>query len=321
MVVAGNLFHPEPGVDLAEHIDRTFAALPSLRLELERFCAIESHRLFVLPGSDDVALRDDDDAQSRLRALGISVASDLVLQVATAGGVQDLAVAAGTYDLDVDPVNRNDVADADRLEDPFAIERFVASRTLYRRLAAWLWLPLIAFAAIDLWSLFATLADHFSEHHYRVHVLRTSNFWVNLFVILVLIAIAETIVAALAGLLVRRRFEHKAHGRTEELSEPLALTLVGGVDAVEFARRVVERGGAGAVVGGTPSAALAFLDKGVCAAPGPSRTIIVERRGRFGLPPVFSSKDRVGVHRDRGREHGAGTTLLGRDAADVVARS
>jgi lysylphosphatidylglycerol synthetase-like protein (DUF2156 family) len=295
VVVAGNLFYPEPGVDLAEHIDRTFEALPSLRHELQRFCATDSHRLFVLPGCDDLALRDHDGAQSRLLALGIDVASDLVLQVATASGVQDLAVAAGSYDLDVKPVNRNDVADADRLEDPSAMERFVASRTLYRRLAAWLWLPLIAFVGIDLWSLFATLADHFTEHHYRVHVLHTSNFWVNLFVILVLIAIAETIVAALAGLLVRRRFEHKAHGRTEELAEPLALTHVGGVDAVEFARRVVERGGAGAVVGGTPSAALAFLDKGVCAAPGPSRTIIVERRGRFGLPPIFSSKDRVGV--------------------------
>jgi lysylphosphatidylglycerol synthetase-like protein (DUF2156 family) len=295
VVIAGNLFHPDPSADLAQHIDATFEALPSVRDAFQRFCAIESRRLFVLPGSDDIDLRDDEGAQSRLQALGICMASDLVLQVATAGGVQDLAVAAGTYDLDVHPVNRKDVADADRLEDPFALERFVASRTLYRRLAAWLWLPLIAFAAIDLWSLFATLADHFSQRHYRVHVLQTSNFWVNLFVILVLIAIAETIVAALAGLLVRRRFEHRAHGRSEELAEPLALTHVGGVDALEFARRVVERGGAGAVVGGAPSAALAFLDKGVCAAPGPSRTLIVERRGRFGLPPVFSSMDRLGV--------------------------
>ncbi|HWD95551.1 MAG TPA: phosphatidylglycerol lysyltransferase domain-containing protein, partial [Acidimicrobiales bacterium] len=174
-------------------------------------------------------------------------------------------------------------------------ERFVASRTLYRRLAAWLWLPLIAFVAIDLWSLFATLADHLTKRHYRVHLLHTNNFWVNLFVILMLIGIAETIVAALAGLLVRRRFERKAHGHMEELSEPLALTNVGGVAALEIARRVLERGGAGAVVGGTPSAALAFLDKGVCASPGPSRTLIVERRGRFGLPPIFSSMDRFGV--------------------------
>jgi lysylphosphatidylglycerol synthetase-like protein (DUF2156 family) len=295
VVVAGNLFHPDHTSDLATHIEATFEALPVVREALRNFCATESHRFFVLPGCDDIDLRDHDRAQTLLQELGICVASDLVLQIATASGVRDVAVAAGTYDLDVDPVNRKDLADADRLQDPAAIKRFVASRTLYRRLVAWLWLPLIAFVAIDLWSLFATLEDHFTQHHYRIHLLRTHNFWVNLFVILVLIAIAETIVAALAGVLVRRRFEHTAGGNLEELAEPLTLTKVGGVDALEFARRVVERGGAGGVVGGTPSSALAFLDDGVCAAPGPSRTVIVERRGKFGLPPVFSSMDRLGV--------------------------
>jgi lysylphosphatidylglycerol synthetase-like protein (DUF2156 family) len=33
----------------------------------------------------------------------------------------------------------------------------------------------------------------------------------------------------------------------------------------------------------------------VCAAPGPSRTVVVERRGRLGLPPVFTAVDRLGV--------------------------
>jgi lysylphosphatidylglycerol synthetase-like protein (DUF2156 family) len=295
VVVAGNLFHPDATADLAKHIEATFEALPAMREALRGFCATDSHRLFLLPGSDDIDLRTHDRAQDLLNELGICVANDLVLQIATASGVRDVAVAAGTYDLNLDPVNRKDLADADRLEDPPAIKRFVASRTLYRRLIAWLWLPLIAFVAIDLWSLFATLADHFSRRHYRIHMLRTHNFWVNLFIILILIAVAETIVAALAGVLVRRRFEHKARGNVEELAEPLTLTTVAGVDALEFARRVVERGGAGAVIGGTPSSALAFLDDGVCAAPGPSRTIIVERRGKFGLPPVFSSMDRVGV--------------------------
>jgi len=42
------------------------------------------------------------------------------------------AVASGTYDLDVTPVDPNDRSDADRLEDPQALERFVASRVLYR---------------------------------------------------------------------------------------------------------------------------------------------------------------------------------------------
>ncbi|MGA7835820.1 MAG: phosphatidylglycerol lysyltransferase domain-containing protein [Acidimicrobiales bacterium] len=295
VVVAGNLFYPDSTADLAKHIEATLAALPSVRDGLRQFCAVENHRLFVLPGCDDFELRDHDRAQELLRRLGICVASDLVLQIATAGGVRDLAVAAGTYDLDVEPVKSRDRSDADRLEDPPAIERFVASRTLYRRLGAWLWLPVIAFGAIDLWSLFATLANHFARHHYRVHLLHTRNFWVNLFVILVLIALAETVVAAFAGLLVRLRFTRASHGATEALFEPLAFTKVDGVDALEFARRIVERGGAGAVMGGTPSSVLAFLDNGVAAAPGPSRTVIVEQRGRFGLPPVFASTDRLGV--------------------------
>jgi lysylphosphatidylglycerol synthetase-like protein (DUF2156 family) len=64
---------------------------------------------------------------------------------------------------------------------------------------------------------------------------------------------------------------------------------------MEFARRNAERLGAGAVIGGAPRPALAFLDRGVCATPGPSRTVVVERRGRFGLPPVFSSVERLGI--------------------------
>ena len=77
---------------------------------------------------------------------------------------------------------------------------------------------------------------------------------------------------AVAGFIVRRRFEHSAHGTSHELSEPLVLTTVGGESALEFARRIVERGGVGAVVGGAPRPALAFLDYGFSASPGPSRT-------------------------------------------------
>jgi len=110
----------------------------------------------VLPGSDDGDLRENVLAQQHLETLGVTLASDLVLQIATASGVRDLAVASGTYDLDVTPVDPNDRSDADRLEDPQALERFVASRVLYRRLGAWVWFPLLAIAVVDLWSSLAT---------------------------------------------------------------------------------------------------------------------------------------------------------------------
>jgi lysylphosphatidylglycerol synthetase-like protein (DUF2156 family) len=296
VVVAGNLFRPQATSDLGKFVEATFAALPGLRQTLADFSAHEGHRLVVLPGSDDAELRDHARAQALLAEVGACVASDVILQIATAGGVRDLAVAAGTYDLDVTPVDATDLADAERLEDPQALERFVASRVLYRRLAGWVWLPILAFALVDLWSLFAVVAGHLTHHHYRVHLLHTHSFWVNLAVDVVIVAVAETLLAGAAGVVVRRRFNRAAHGAVpRQLSEPLALTRVDGVDALEYARRVVERGGAGAVVGGAPRLALAYLDDGTCAAPGPSRTILVERRGRFGLPPVFSSVERLGI--------------------------
>src|ERR1700677_4031006 len=116
VVVAGNLFPPDATADLAKHIEATFEALPAMRDALRSFCATDSHRLFLLPGSDDIDLRIHDRAQDLLNELGICVANDLVLQIATASGVRDVAVAAGTYDLNLDPVNRKDLADADRLE-------------------------------------------------------------------------------------------------------------------------------------------------------------------------------------------------------------
>ena len=296
VVVAGNLFHPDSTSDLAKFIEATLIALPTVRSEFEAFCAKPGHRLFVLPGGDDEEIRDSERAQALLEGLGVIVASDLILQIATASGVRDLAVAAGTYDLDVTPVDSSDRADADRLEDPYALERFVSSRVLYRRLGAWVWLPILAIALLDVWGFVMAIAGHITHHHFSLHLIHSTGFWTNLSVELVAIAVVETFIAALAGLIVRRRFERRNRGaKSQELSEPLTFTKVGDVDALEYARRVVERGGVGAVIGGAPRPALAFLDHGVCAAPGPSRTVLVERHGRFGLPPVFSSFDRLGA--------------------------
>src|SRR5665213_2432945 len=299
VIIAGNLFHPNSTSDLAKFIEATLAALPEVRREFAAFCANPSHRLFVLPGCDDHELHENERAQALLHDLGAVVASDLMLHIATANGVRDLAVAAGTYDLDVTPVDRSDCADANRLEDPKALERFVSSRVLYRRLGAWVWFPIVALATLDLWGVGRAVIGHFTDHHYSLHLMRSTTFWSNLFFELVLIALIETSIAAIVGRIVRRRFDRGAraeHGdHSDTLSDPLMTTKVGDVSALEFARRVSERGGAGAIVGGAPRPALAFLDHGVCATPGPSRTVLAERHGRFGLPPVFSSFDRLGV--------------------------
>ncbi len=296
VVVAGNLFHPEPTSDLVKFVDATLTALPSLRDQIVAFTSDARHRFIVLPGSDDRELQHNQAASERLERLGVSLASDLILHVATANGVRDLAVAAGHCTIDTKRADVNDRADADRLEDPHALPRFVASRVLYRRLGGWVWFPVITLLVFDVLTSLNAIYYHFTRHRVHVHTPHTGSFWGNLVLNLLILAVVEAVVVTCAGLIVRRRFDRDARrAAPTELSEPLALTLVDDVDALEFARRNAERLGVGAVVGGAPRPALAFLDQGVCAAPGPSRTVIVERRGRCGLPPVFSAVDRLGV--------------------------
>ena len=95
VVVAGNLFHPEPTSDLVKFIDATLAALPELRDQIAAFTSNPRHRFIVLPGSDDGELKHNDAARERLHHLGVTLASDLILHIATAQGVRNLAVAAG----------------------------------------------------------------------------------------------------------------------------------------------------------------------------------------------------------------------------------
>ena len=293
VVVAGNLFFPGAQVPFADEVHATLEHLSELREALRSFSAHEGHQLFVLPGADDAALAVDLEAQELLEELGVVVASDLMLQVASADGVRDLAVAAGSYALDVSNVDPVDRADADRLEDPAALAGFVASRILYRRLGGWIWAVLALIVVGDLFNSATQLFGHFTHHVYKVHAPHSSSFWGNLIINLIVLVVAEAVVVAAAGWIVRRRFNRSMHADVE--SEPLATTLVEGVEAIEYARRIVERGGVGAVLGGAPRPALAFLDRGVCAVAGPSRTVLVKRQGRLGLPPVFTSVLRLGI--------------------------
>ncbi len=295
VVVAGNFFYPDATSDLAKLIEATLEHLPELTVALRDFCALEGHQIIVLPGSDDHELASNERARAALEALGVTLAKDLVLQVATANGVRDLVVAAARCDVDVARADPDQRSDADRLEDPLALSRFVSSRVLYRRLGAWVLLPVLAMIGFDLFNTVAKVLAHIT-HHQIVRAPHTHTFWGNLLVNLVFIVAVEALVVGIAGLIVRRRFDSRSRqGVPPALSEPLSVTYVDDVDALEIARRVSERGGAGAIIGGSPRPALAFLDRGVCAAPGPSRTVVVERRGRFALPPVFSSVERIGI--------------------------
>ncbi len=298
VVVAGNLFAPA-GDEPAQAVRAALGALPTLVRAVRAYLARPEHQLLVLPGQDDPWLADVDVA-APLRDLGIEVVGSLMLQVATRDAVRDVAIAAGERAVAAGDLAAADRGDAATLEDPDAVARFAASRLLYRRLGAWVWLPVVAVVLADLSSLILALASRLTRRHLHldleVHLRHhPTGLLATLVTTVLVVGLIEAAVAALAGLLVRRRFARGARGAPPRPLDPLASVTVDGVDALEYARRIVGRGGAGAIVGGASQSALAFLDRGFCATPGPSRATVIERHGRFGLPPVFVPVDRVGV--------------------------
>ena len=296
VIVAGNLFGQSANGDQLGFVAQTLEHLGELTGAVEDFLANETHRLILLGGSHDNALLENDAVANELTRRRIEIASEVMLQVATLEEARELLVTTGTYGSEVERVDARWRPSARCLEDPSALMRFAGSRTLYRRWAAWLWLPLLAVIVGDLWTSLASVLGHFTHHDYDVRRLHPSGFWHNLFYDAVLVVVTESLLATLAGWAVRQRFDRETRRhRAPEVAEPLTLTKTDGVDAVEVARRVVERGGVGAVIGGSPRPALAFLDRGVVATPGPSRHVVVEMTGRFGLPPVFRDVERWGL--------------------------
>ena len=220
-----------------------------------------------------------------------------------------------------DPADR---ADADAPRGPHRAARFVASRVLYRRLGAWVWLPVLALVGCrPVQRRRPRSINHFTHEHVHVHAPHTDELLgqprsSNLLAVVAL----EALVAASPGLIVRRRFERGARARrAPRTAEPLAADPAStSVDALEFARRIAERGGAGAVVGGAPRPALAFLDRGGLRRAG----TLAHGRRRAARPLRPAAGLQLGRaprrRRDRGREHGPGAPLRRRGAAARAAR-
>jgi len=293
VVIAGNLFAPEPTLEVGHYVEQRLAQLSEFSSAIRAFTQIPGRRFLLIPGAHDSAIATSELAQSSLESLGIEISSDLIFQVASANGVRDLAVVAGKGTVrQVEPT----IAEAHLLEDPLANSRFATSQVLYHRLRAWIWIPLILLLLIDFYSTITAVLAHFTHHHFKVRHLHPRTFVANMILNLSLLIGSEALLAGVASWLVRQRFDRDLRlRRVPELCEPLSITQVNGVDAVEFARSLVEAGGMGAIIGGTARPALAYLDHGVCVATGPTRRVIVERWGRFGLPRLFSNTERFSM--------------------------
>jgi len=296
VIIAGNLFRPAPTSDLARWMAATFTQLPAVVNALERFTSVEYRQVIVLPGRHDAELATHEAAHELLANMNITLASDVMLQVATARATQEIAVVPGTVTSDITAVSASEREDAACLEDPTALARFATSRLLYRRLSKWVWFPVWALVLFDMAGTLVAILGHLTHHHFHLQRTHVSDIYSVIFINLIILAAFEGLLALSAGITVRRRFLQQSPKRTSAPpAEPLAITHVHETDALQYARRVVDRGGLGAVIGGAPRPALAFMDRGVCATPGPSRTTVVERRGRFGLPPVFTAVERLGA--------------------------
>ncbi len=291
LIIAGGLFRLPSDSPLAA-LDLVLGHLSSLTNALVRFRRLEHHRVIVLVGPHDAALHVDA-VRQRLEDLGLEVTGDAILRVASEDGVREMLVTTGSGPS-LSSVE-GPASEIPFIEDPSREIRYVTSRTLYRRFAPAIWLVLALVISADLLHSVLQLVTHFTHHVYRVHVrpLHARGFWGGLLINAVVLVGAEALVVALAGLVVSRQFDRRR--RLPGITEPLTSLRVGDTDALDVARALVSRGGLGAVVGGSTRPALAYLDDGVCASPGPSREVWIEHEGRFALPSVYTPVERVGI--------------------------
>ena len=245
---------------------------------------------------------------TELYGLGAEVAPAVDLRLATAAGERRVLVRPGR------PVNGAvGVADAaaaaglpwlagiDRLEQPDDTARFVTSRTLYRRLGRFIWVPplLAVVVAVLIRMAFVYHGVYHLVHRAsgprRVLVRAYSASWTNRFLFTLAVVVAlELAVAALVAVVSRRVW--RAHGGgdlpapwaprpwSEQWADadesPASSELeVCGTPALDEARSLVADGATGLVTGGGLRAELTHLGTGFFACPGGTTELVREHPG------------------------------------------
>jgi len=286
VVVAGNFF--ALGERPLEDIAATWAALPQLRDAITAFVGVDHHHLVLLPGVADAALATDGAVLAHLGELGVEVAPSLDLTLEASEGPSRVTVTSGT-------TPRLDTStDVPRLDDPSAAPRYISSRTLYRRFAPALWTGLAAVAGFDLFNTATRIYDLATHHHYVGHAPHTHTFAGNVMLNLLVLVVLEAAIVTAVSRAARRRFRWRHHDESS-FSEPLAETQVGDVSAIDAARSAVTSGARGMIVGGAARLALAYLDDGFCASPGPSSRVVTEYEAALNLPSVFREVERFSL--------------------------
>jgi lysylphosphatidylglycerol synthetase-like protein (DUF2156 family) len=274
----------------------TFAGRPDSQL-----CVV------VVPGTQD------DELATRLRALGACVDVAVELRCVTGAGTRSVLVRTGTLRPDAQvPIETSSGEDRpwlvglERLDDPRLARRFVSSRLLYRRMRRYIWVPPLVLAAIALALRLEVVVDGlgrlFRSPRQQNALLRAYDAsWFSRFLVTVAIAIALVVILAIVVAVTSRGIWRAlgggplptpwsgAAGARSPGARPTAhsLLMVDDEHVLDFARRAVEAGAAGVVVGGALVPELTHLDTGFFACPGATSEVVQEHQGRFGLPPTF----------------------------------
>jgi lysylphosphatidylglycerol synthetase-like protein (DUF2156 family) len=332
VVFAGGLFDLLTASTSAP-VEDALAAHPELVGALRRFTGRvaggegELRRALCLPGARDAALAWDPAAQRVLRdELGVEVVAALDVVATTAAGERRVRVEAGhcfdprfaaaegpvpgtapfgsqVLGSVVPALDARWGAGAARV-DVSLLPRFVASRVLYRRIARWGWLLLVPFLvalAVKV-PLSAALTDRFGPWSRRLGLAALTT------------AVDVVLFAGAVAAMLNRGWR--------SILGPRPAT--GHDDAARAeARRLVATGYAGLVVGHPAGPELVDLGAGFFAAAGGATELVVERRGRLALPPVFvpvhetdwlelEAGAELHVHLHHARADAPGATLLER---------
>jgi lysylphosphatidylglycerol synthetase-like protein (DUF2156 family) len=315
VIVAGNLFDGCGGLDDRSADDEVRAMTEALDAHavlkdaLCNFTRRPESRVLVLPGWRDPLLGSPLHAATVFRGTGVEVVAALDTSMTTAAGERRVLVRAGAPAVGMNLLDHDGdeprpwLSGINRLEDPTASRRFVNSRTLYRRLRRYLWIPPLVVGLVALAVRLPFVFDGL-KHVVRMpgprraltHAYAAS--WgdralFTLIAIALLLAVLAAVVAltsrgvwrALGGGTLPAPWGHPDPAQASV--EPVSRLVTEGDDALDVARRDIAAGVTGLVVGGGLTAELTHLDPGFAACPGGTTEIVREHAGRVGLPPVF----------------------------------
>ncbi len=169
----------------------------------------------------------------------------------------------------------------------------MVSRTLYRRLGRYAWWLLVPFVVATLLRVAVTpwVVGHIGSGlpARAIRHAHLADLGDQIVVALLVALVVLGVLALVLGLLSRRVWSILGGGSLETVQAEAAANDT----ARDAARRLVGRGYAGLITAATFQSELTHLGVGFYANVGATAEVVREHRGRFGLPPVFLSNQRV----------------------------